>query len=101
LVIIGIGVSNSYWANSAAVLPMPENMIFSGGMLAARARSNSPAETTSAPAKDAIGVLSVESSFRQSYGGTAPENVRGQAKRWLKALVKENDHVRHAAAASV
>ncbi len=53
--------------------------------------------------KGVIGVLSVESSLqsRQSYGGTAPENVRGQAKRWLEALVKENDHVRHAAAASV
>jgi len=53
--------------------------------------------------KDVIGVLSVESSLqsRQSYGGTAPENVRGQAKRWLEALVKENEHVRHAAAASV
>ena len=53
--------------------------------------------------KGVIGVLSVESSLqsRQSYGGTAPENVRGQAKRWLEALVKENEHVRHAAAASV
>jgi len=53
--------------------------------------------------KDVIGVLSVESSLqsRQSYGGTASENVRGQAKRWLEALVKENEHVRHAAAASV
>jgi argininosuccinate lyase len=53
--------------------------------------------------KDVIGVLSVESSLqsRQSYGGTASENVRGQAKRWLQALAKENEHVRHAAAASV
>ena len=53
--------------------------------------------------KDVIGVLSVGSSLqsRQSYGGTASENVRGQAKRWLQALAKENEHVRHAAAASV
>jgi argininosuccinate lyase len=53
--------------------------------------------------KDVIGVLSVESSLqsRQSYGGTASKNVRGQAKRWLQALAKENEHVRHAAAASV
>ena len=53
--------------------------------------------------KDVIGVLSVESSLqsRQSYGGTAPDNVRGQAKRWLEALVKENEHVCHAAAAAV
>ena len=53
--------------------------------------------------KGVIGVLSVESSLqsRQSYGGTAPENVRGQAKRWLEARVMENEHVRHAADASV
>ena len=37
-------------ASSSAVLPMPENMIFSGGTPAASARFNSPPETTSAPA---------------------------------------------------
>jgi argininosuccinate lyase len=33
-------------------------------------------------------VLSVGSSVtsRKSYGGTAPKNVRAQAKRWLKRL---------------
>jgi argininosuccinate lyase len=36
-------------------------------------------------------VLSVNSSVRSrtSYGGTAPKNVRQQAKRWLKQLAKE------------
>ena len=36
-------------------------------------------------------VLSVEASVasRISYGGTAPKNVRAQAKRWLKQLAKE------------
>jgi argininosuccinate lyase len=37
---------------------------------------------------DALKVLSVESSVtsRTSYGGTAPKNVRSQAKAWLKRL---------------
>jgi len=38
--------------------------------------------------KDVLGVLSVRKSVmsRVSYGGTAPANVRKQAKRWLRAL---------------
>jgi argininosuccinate lyase len=41
--------------------------------------------------KEALGVLSVESSVRSrtSYGGTAPKNVLAQAKSWLKRLEKE------------
>ena len=37
---------------------------------------------------DALDVLAVENSVksRTSYGGTAPDNVRAQAERWLKAL---------------
>jgi hypothetical protein len=42
--------SSSASASSAAVLPMPENMILSGGTPAARARLSSPPDTTSAPA---------------------------------------------------
>jgi argininosuccinate lyase len=40
---------------------------------------------------EALSVLSVESSVksRTSYGGTAPKNVRAQAKAWLKRLEKE------------
>ena len=40
---------------------------------------------------EALSVLSVESSVksRTSYGGTAPKNVRSQAKAWLKRLEKE------------
>jgi argininosuccinate lyase len=36
-------------------------------------------------------VLSVERSVtsRTSYGGTAPKNVRAQAKKWLKTLERE------------
>jgi len=39
---------------------------------------------------DALKVLSVESSVRSrvSFGGTAPKNVRAQAKNWLKRLEK-------------
>lgn len=38
--------------------------------------------------EDVLGVLSVRKSVmsRVSYGGTAPANVRKQAKRWLRAL---------------
>ncbi len=38
--------------------------------------------------KEVFGVLSVDSSVksRKTYGGTAPKNVRAQAKRWLKRL---------------
>jgi len=41
--------------------------------------------------KAVYGVLSVEKSVssRAVYGGTAPKNVRAQAKRWLKRLEKE------------
>jgi argininosuccinate lyase len=41
-------------------------------------------------AKAVFGVLSVDNSVksRAAYGGTAPNNVRTQAKRWLKALKK-------------
>jgi argininosuccinate lyase len=41
--------------------------------------------------EEVLGVLSVDSSVRSrvSEGGTAPGNVRRQARRWLKALAKE------------
>jgi argininosuccinate lyase len=41
--------------------------------------------------KDVYSVLSVERAVasRTSFGGTAPKNVRAQAKRWLKRLEKE------------
>jgi argininosuccinate lyase len=40
---------------------------------------------------DIFSVLSVDKSVRSrtSYGGTAPANVRKQARRWLKALARE------------
>jgi len=41
--------------------------------------------------EDVFSVLGVEKSVksRTSYGGTAPENVRKQARRWLKQLAKK------------
>ena len=38
--------------------------------------------------QDAFAVLGVDNSVRSrtSYGGTAPENVRAQAERWLAGL---------------
>jgi argininosuccinate lyase len=40
--------------------------------------------------KAVYGVLSTGNSVksRKAYGGTAPQNVRAQAKRWLKLLKK-------------
>ncbi len=42
--------------------------------------------------KDVFAVLSVERSVRSrvSYGGTAPKNVRAEARKWLRRLDKEN-----------
>src|SRR5215468_43577 len=42
-------------------------------------------------ADDVFNVLSVDRSVksRTSFGGTAPKNVRGQAKKWLRRLEKE------------
>lgn len=44
--------------------------------------------------QDVFAVLGVEQSVksRVSYGGTAPVNVKRQAKRWLKQLAKEAGH---------
>lgn len=44
--------------------------------------------------QDVFAVLGVEQSVksRVSYGGTAPANVKRQAKRWLKLLAKEAGH---------
>jgi argininosuccinate lyase len=41
--------------------------------------------------EDVFSVLSVDRSVksRTSFGGTAPKNVRGQAKKWLRKLEKE------------
>jgi argininosuccinate lyase len=43
--------------------------------------------------EDVFSVLSVDRSVksRVSYGGTAPKNVRAQAKKWLKLLEREPD----------
>ncbi len=40
---------------------------------------------------EVFGVLSVDKSVksRESYGGTAPKNVRAQARKWLRTLEKE------------
>jgi argininosuccinate lyase len=40
---------------------------------------------------EALAVLSVQASVksRTSYGGTAPNNVRAQARKWLKKLERE------------
>src|SRR5262249_15620496 len=49
--------SSTASASSAAVLPMPENMILSGAMPAARARLRPPCDNPSAPPPRGAGVL--------------------------------------------
>ena len=41
--------------------------------------------------KEVFSVLSVDASVRSrtSYGGTAPQNVRKMARRWIKRLEKD------------
>jgi argininosuccinate lyase len=43
--------------------------------------------------RDVFGVLSAENSVqsRASFGGTAPKNVRAQAKKWLNRLERERE----------
>jgi argininosuccinate lyase len=45
---------------------------------------------------DVYSVLSVRQSVRsrKSLGGTAPENVRREARRWLRRLAKEKAGLR-------
>ena len=50
--------SSSAWAISAAVLPTPEKVMRDPGTPAARARRNSPSDTTSMPAPSRARVLS-------------------------------------------
>jgi argininosuccinate lyase len=42
--------------------------------------------------EEVFSVLSVDRSVasRSSFGGTAPKNVRQQARKWLKSLEKES-----------
>jgi argininosuccinate lyase len=80
-------------------IPFRESHEISGKIVAKAAKAGIPLDRMTLKdmqavdkriTKDALKVLSVEHSVesRRSYGGTAPQNVRMQAARWLKRLGK-------------
>jgi argininosuccinate lyase len=88
------------WLVRVLGLPFREAHHVTGRIVAAAAAKDAPLHRLSLAemqevepriTQDVFGVLSVTKSVesRVSYGGTAPKNVRAQAKRWLKQLAKE------------
>lgn len=87
------------WLVRVLGLPFREAHHVTGRIVALASARNAPlhkltlAEMQSVEPRitaEVFGVLSVAKSVasRVSYGGTAPKNVRAQAKRWLKQLTK-------------
>ena len=87
------------WLTRALKLPFREAHNVAGRIVAKAAEAGLPLEKLPLEIMQAIepritkavfGVLSAEKSVesRTVYGGTAPRNVRAQAKRWLKRLQK-------------
>ena len=85
------------WLVRTLKLPFREAHHITGRIVAAAAKAGVALDKLPLAAMQAIepritgavfGVLSVEKSVksREVYGGTAPKNVRAQAKRWLKRL---------------
>jgi len=85
------------WLVRTLKLPFREAHHITGRIVAAAAAAEVALDKLPLAAMQAIepritgavfGVLSVEKSVksREVYGGTAPKNVRAQAKRWLKRL---------------
>jgi argininosuccinate lyase len=85
------------WLTRTLKLPFREAHHITGRIVARAAEAGLPLERLPLAAmqavepritKAAFGVLSVEASVksRRTYGGTAPENVRREANRWLKRL---------------
>jgi len=88
------------WLTHALNLPFREAHHVTGRIVAKAAAAGVALDKLPLAAMQAIeprigkavfGVLSVEASVksRNVYGGTAPKNVRAQAKRWLKRLQKK------------
>ena len=85
------------WLVRTLKLPFREAHHLTGRIVAKAAAADVPLDKLPLSAMQAIepritgavfGVLSIEKSVksREVYGGTAPKNVRAQAKRWLKRL---------------
>ena len=88
------------WLVRALGLPFREAHHVTGRLVAAAAAQNKGLEELTLAEMQSVepgitaevfGVLGVEKSVRSrvSYGGTAPANVRAQARRWLARLKKE------------
>jgi argininosuccinate lyase len=89
------------WLVQTLKLPFRDAHHITGRIVAAAAAAGVTLEKLPLAAMQAIepritkavyGVLSVGNSVksRKAYGGTAPQNVRAQAKRWLKLLKKRS-----------
>ncbi|HMG77870.1 MAG TPA: argininosuccinate lyase [Xanthobacteraceae bacterium] len=87
------------WLVQTLKLPFRDAHHITGRIVAAAAEAGVALEKLPLKAMQAVepritkavyGVLSVGNSVksRKAYGGTAPQNVRAQAKRWLKLLKK-------------
>jgi argininosuccinate lyase len=85
------------WLVRALKLPFREAHHVTGRIVAKAAEAGVPLDRLPLAAmqaiepritRDVFGVVSVEKSVasRAGYGGTAPKNVRAQAKSWLKRL---------------
>ena len=85
------------WLTRVLKLPFRDAHHVTGRIVAKAAAAGVPLDKLPLPALQAIepritkavyGVLTVDSSVasRKAFGGTAPNNVRSQAKRWLKRL---------------
>jgi argininosuccinate lyase len=88
------------WLVRALKIPFRDAHHITGRIVAAAAEQRMPLHRLPLEAmraieprigEDVFDVLSVDKSVksRESYGGTAPKNVRAQAKKWLKRLEKE------------
>jgi argininosuccinate lyase len=85
------------WLTRTLKLPFREAHHITGRIVAKATEAGLPLERLPLATMQAVepritqtvfGVLSVEASVksRRTYGGTAPDNVRKEAKRWLKRL---------------
>jgi argininosuccinate lyase len=88
------------WLVRALKIPFREAHHLTGRIVAKAAEANVPLHRLPLSAmrdveprigEDVFTVLSVDRSVksRTSFGGTAPKNVRSQAKKWLRKLEKE------------
>jgi argininosuccinate lyase len=88
------------WLVRALKIPFREAHHLTGRIVAKAAETNVPLHRLQLAAmreieprisEDVFTVLSVDRSVksRVSFGGTAPKNVRSQAKKWLRKLEKE------------